>query len=60
MYYLPFTKHFAKQSALQPFYYLFSSPVYTSPMRQHSPEDRKTETVVDKNLPCPYCPLVAR
>lgn len=60
IYYLPFTKHFAKQSALQPFYYLFSSPIYTSPMRPHGPRDRKTDTVVrKKSLPCTAGPLVA-
>lgn len=60
MYYLPFIKHFAKQSALYPFYYLFSSSSYTRPMRQHSPKDRKTKTVIDKkkSLPCLYCTLV--
>lgn len=59
IYYLPFTKHFAKQSALYPFYYLFSSPIYTSPVRQHSHKDRKTGTVVDfKKLMLPFCALV--
>lgn len=34
--------------------------IHTSPMRQHSAKDRKTETVVDKkkSLPCVDCPLV--